>query len=161
MVGLISDEVVERKIFVIREHKVMLDKELAVLYGVETRVLMQSVRRNIERFPGDFMFALTREEIMRISQFVISLKYSKNVYAFTEQGIAMLSGILNSKRAIAVNIAIMRAFVRLREFLASNKELAQKVEEHGKHIAFIYKLIDELRQPPKEKSKRKIGFHGS
>lgn len=158
MSEMIPQEIVQQKIFVVRGHKVMLDKDLAILYGVETRVLMQSVRRNIERFPVDFVLALSREEIMRISQIVTSLKYSKSVYAFTEQGIAMLSGILNSKRAIAVNIAIMRAFVKLREFLSGNKELARKVEEHSQHITFIYKLIDGLREPPKEKPKRKIGF---
>ena len=99
----------------------MLDRDLAQLYGVETRVLNQAVRRNIDRFPADFMFSLTRDEIMRISQFVISstqirnetLKFAKSVLAFTEQGVAMLSTVLNSKRAIEVNILIMRAFVKL------------------------------------------------
>lgn len=125
----ISIDLVREKIYGIRGQKVMLDRHLARLYEVKTRVLMQSVKRNLERFPQDFMFALTREEIMRISQCVISLKFSKNVYAFTEQGIAMLSGVLRSKRAVQVNIAIMRAFVRLREILATHKELADRLAE--------------------------------
>ena len=133
MKSLIPMEIIEQKIFLIRGQKVMLDWDLAQLYGVETRVLNQAVRRNIDRFPADFMFSLTRDEIMRISQFVISstqirnetLKFAKSVLAFTEQGVAMLSTVLNSKRAIEVNILIMRAFVKLREMIASNKELAK------------------------------------
>ena len=103
----------------------MLDRDLAELYGVETRALNQSVRRNLERFPADFMFELTRDEIAGISQFVTSsnVKFSKRVTAFTEQGVAMLSSVLRSKRAIVVNVEIMRTFVRLREILTSNKEL--------------------------------------
>lgn len=115
-------ERIERAIYLIRGEKVMLDRDLAGLYGVETRVLNQSVRRNIDRFPDDFMFELTRDEIQGISQFVTSseLKFSKRVTVFTEQGVAMLSSVLRSKRAVAVNIEIMRAFVRLRRMLASN-----------------------------------------
>ena len=94
---LLPEEVIERKIFLLRGQKVILDKDLAKLYGVETMVLNQAVKRNIDRFPEDFMFSLTKEEILRISQIVISLKFSKNVNAFTEQGVAMLSGILRSK----------------------------------------------------------------
>src|SRR5208283_5939049 len=108
---IIPQRRIENRIFVIRGHKVMLGPDLAELYGVETRALMQGVKRNRERFPVDFMFALTRPEILRISQIVISLKYSKTVYAFTEEGVAMLSGILNSPRAVQMNIVIMRAFV--------------------------------------------------
>lgn len=102
---LIPIEKIESKIFIIRDQKVMLDKDMAELYGVETRVLNQAVKRNINRFPEDFMFALNRDEILRISQFVISLKFSKNVLVFTEQGVAMLSSVLNSERAILVNIS--------------------------------------------------------
>ena len=122
-VALIPAQRIERLIYLIRGQKVMLDKDLAQLYGVETRVLNQAVRRNTGRFPVDFMFELTREEIMRISQFVISsdLKFSRNVFAFTQEGVAMLSGVLRSPRAVHVNIAIMRAFVRLREAMASSK----------------------------------------
>ncbi len=142
----------------------MLGPHLAELYGVETRALMQAVNRNGERFPEDFMFQLTREEIMRISQSVTSLKYSKAVYAFTEQGVAMLSGILNSPRAIQANIAIMRAFVKLRELISTHKELAQKlnelerrVERHDEELHAIFDAIRRLMQTP-EKPKRRIGF---
>jgi len=115
---------------------------------VEIRVLNQAVRRNIDRFPADFMFSLTRDEIMRISQFVISstqirnetLKFAKSVLAFTEQGVAMLSTVLNSKRAIEVNILIMRAFVKLREMIASNKELAKKLDK-DKFDTTIYNVF--------------------
>jgi len=126
---VIPIERVQQVIYLIRGQKVMLDRDLAQLYGVETRSLNQAVRRNAERFPADFMFELTREEIMRISQFVISseLKFSKNVFAFTQEGVAMLSGVLRSERAVHVNIAIMRAFVRLREAMASSKEFARKL----------------------------------
>jgi hypothetical protein len=122
---------VEDSILMIRGQKVMLDRTLAELYGVETRVLNQAVRRNIKRFPPDFMFSLTREEIMNLSQIVISsrIKHAPNVFAFTQEGIAMLSGILNSARAVEVNIAIMRAFVKFRQILAGNKELALKLRE--------------------------------
>ena len=114
---------IENKIYIIRGEKVMLDRDLAELYMVDTRALNQAVKRNADRFPADFMFALSRDEISRISQIVISLKFSKNVNAFTEQGVAMLSGILKSPRAIAVNVQIMRAFVRLRKVISENKEL--------------------------------------
>ena len=147
----------------------MLDRDLAQLYGVETRVLNQAVRRNIDRFPADFMFSLTRDEIMRISQFVISstqirnetLKFAKSVLAFTEQGVAMLSTVLNSKRAIEVNILIMRAFVKLREMIASNKELAKKLDELEKKYDAQFKVVfDAIRQLmiPPTKKQRKIGF---
>jgi len=151
----------------------MLDKDLADLYGVRTFVLNQAVKRNKERFPEDFMFSLTRKEILSISQFVISsfganndtLKFSKNVNAFTEQGLAMLSGILNSKRAIQVNIAIMRAFVKLRQILSTNKELAIKVNElerkfenHDVDIQSIFEAIRQLMEPSPEEKKGRIGF---
>jgi hypothetical protein len=169
---LIPVEIIERKIYLIRGHKVMLDRDLAELYEVETRVLNQAVRRNLERFPEDFMFALSREEIMKISQIVISsdqpekvsLKFSKNVLVFTEQGVAMLSGVLNSGRAIQVNIAIMRTFVKLREMLSSNKERAHKltllenrIEKHDGEIKAIFGAIRQLMSPPETK-KTKIGF---
>ena len=123
---IVPIEAIEQKILLIRGQKVMLDRDLAKLYGVETRVMNQAVRRNIKRFPDDFMLTLSRDEIMNLSQIVISsnIKHAPNVFAFTEQGIAMLSGILNSDRAIEVNIQIMRAFVRLREIFKTNKEFA-------------------------------------
>ena len=144
----------------------MLDRDLAVLYGVETRVLNQAVRRNIKRFPDDFMFSLNREEILNLSQIVISsgIKHAPNVFALTEQGIAMLSGVLNSDRAIEVNIQIMRAFVRLRELFAANKEFAGKLAELerkvGSHDEAIHSLviaIKELMVQPEPKHRR-IGF---
>jgi hypothetical protein len=158
---------IESLIFLIRGQKVMLDRDLAELYGVETRVLNQAVRRNAKRFPHDFMFPLTREEIMRISQSVISsdLKYSKRVYAFTEQGVAMLSSVLHSDRAIAVNIAIMRTFARLRQFLAENSELARQlaevvrhVQDHDQKIQAIFDVIRRLTTPP-DPPRKPIGFH--
>lgn len=151
--GLISQKHIEQKIFIVRGHKAMLDKDLARLYGVETRALNQAVKRNIERFPDDFIMALTRDEIMRISQSVTSpeLKFSKTVLAFTEEGVAMLSGILKSRRAVQVNVAITRAFVRLRETLASNRDLAvklteleRKIENHDEDIRSLFGAIREL-----------------
>ncbi|MFH0948456.1 MAG: ORF6N domain-containing protein [Elusimicrobiota bacterium] len=145
---IIHQEMIEKKIFLIRGQKVMLDKDLSELYDVETRVLNQSVKRNIDRFPEDFMFQLKREEIMRISQIVISLKFSKSVYAFTEQGVAMLSSVLNSKRAIHVNIGIMRVFVNIRKIASSNKEiitrlnqLEKRVEMHDNTSKTIFEVI--------------------
>lgn len=165
MKELIPSEVIEHKIFLIRGQKVMLDKDLANLYGVETKVLNQAVKRNIERFPEDFMFSLTRAEIMRMSQFVTSLKFSKNINVFTEQGVAMLSGVLRSRRAVQVNIAIMRAFVKLRRILSTHKELAhklkeleRKIEHHDSEIREIFDVIRQLMAPPEE-PKRRIGFH--
>jgi hypothetical protein len=114
--GIIPSELIAGKIYIIRRLKVMLDRDLAQLYGVETRVLNQAVKLNSERFPDDFMIKLTRDEVKRISQFVTSsdIKYSKSVHAFTQEGIVMLSSVLNSKRAIQVNIQIMRVFTKLR-----------------------------------------------
>ena len=162
---LIPREIVEQRIFMIRGQKAMISTHLAELYGVETRVLIQAVKRNIERFPKDFMFVLTREEIMRISQIVISLKYSKSVYAFTEQGVAMLSGILNSKRAIQVNIVIMRTFVKLKQIIVTHKDLAyklaeleRKVEKHDENIQAIFEAIRKLMAPLPIKPKPQIGF---
>ncbi len=167
MKELIPVEIIEKKIYLIRGHKVMLDRDLAELYEVETRVLNQAVRRNIERFPEDFMFSLTRDEIMNLSQIVISsrIKHAPNVFVFTEQGVAMLSGVLNSGRAIQVNIAIMRTFVKLREMLSANKELAHKltlienrIEKHDGEIKVIFNAIRQLMVPPETPKKKPIGF---
>jgi len=133
------------------------------MYGVETRVLNQSVRRNIERFPSDFMFELTREEIQGISQFVTSstVRFSKRVTVFTEQGVAMLSSVLRSKRAIAVNVEIMRTFVRLRHILASNAQLAKKLEALEKTYDHQFKIVfDAIRQLmiPPDRKRKPIGF---
>ena len=161
--SFVSHELIVRKIYVIRGRKVMLDRDLAELYQVETRALNQSVRRNLDRFPSDFMFTLTRDEIRRISQFVISLKFSNNVLAFTEQGVAMLSSILNSKKAIHVNIAIIRTFTKLREYLLTHKDLQRKIEDmekrYNEQFQNVFQAIEELEEPIKAKRKRQIGFH--
>jgi len=172
-IDVIPAERIENKIYLIRGKKVMLDRDLAELYGVETRALNQAVKRNIDRFPDDFLLFLTREEIERISQNVISsgLKFSKSVYAFTQEGVAMLSGVLHSKRAVMVNIAIMRAFIRLREFLLQNKDLARKIENlerqfgkrfeaHDKKIAIIFEAIRALLgEEEKKANKEPLGFY--
>ncbi len=164
----IPDEVIEQKIYVIRGYKVMLDRDLAALYGVETRVLNQAVRRNLERFPLDFMFSLTRQEIMNLSQSVISsrIKHAPNVFAFAEQGVAMLSSVLRSKRAIQVNIAIMRAFVRLKQAVSLHKEIARKldlletrVDKHDREIQAIFEAMRRLMTEPETGKKARIGFH--
>jgi hypothetical protein len=145
----------------------MLDRDLASLYGVETRVLNQGVRRNLDRFPDDFLFSLTRQEVRYISQIVTCStgERARNVFAYTEQGVAMLSSVLNSPRAVQVNIEIMRAFVRLREAMATNRELAQRLGElerrvaaHDEEIQTIFEAIRQLMTPP-EPPRKEIGFH--
>ncbi|ODS34512.1 MAG: ORF6N domain protein [Candidatus Scalindua rubra] len=165
--ALIPQETIEGKILLIRGKKVMLDRDLAMLYGVETGILKRAVSRNIERFPDDFMFCLTKEEFNNLRcQFGTSswggARYLP--YAFTEQGVAMLSSVLRSKIAVQVNIQIMRAFVKLREILSTNKELAhklsqleRKIERHDVEIQAIFKAIRQLMTPP-EKPKGKICF---
>ncbi len=159
----IPAERIEKAIVFLRGHKVMLDRDLADLYGVETRALNQAVRRNIKRFPEDFMFSLSRNEIRNISQIVIcsDIKHARNVFAFTEQGVAMLSSVLKSERAIEVNIAIMRAFVKLRQMLASHEHLARQVEEmekkYDQQFQVVFEAIRALMRPP-DRPRRKIGF---
>ena len=166
--SIIPIEFIENKIYLIRNKKVMLSVDLAELYGVETRVLNQAVKRNIERFPEDFMFILTENEANSlVSQNVIPHKkyFGGHLpYAFTEQGVAMLSGILNSDRAVHVNIAIMRIFVKLRNLIEGNKELADKlnqleakVQRHDDEIKAIFDAIRQLMATP-EKPAKKIGF---
>ena len=161
---VIPVERIERAIYLIRGHKVMLDRDLAVLYGVETRVLNQAVTRNIRRFPSDFMFELTREEIRNISQNVICLetmKHARGVRAFTEQGVAMLSTVLRSDRAIDVNIAIMRTFVKLRQMLDSHAKLAKKLaglgSKYDEQFRVVFEVLNELMAAPEPKRKP-IGF---
>lgn len=160
--NLISVGVIESKIFMIRGCKVMLDRDLAELYCVETRALNQAVKRNLTRFPEDFMLVLSRDEIMRISQSVTSLKFSKRVCAFTEQGVAMLSTVLNSEQAIQVNIAIMRTFTRLRKLMSTHKELRDKIEQmekkYDKQFAVVFDAIKQLIEV-KDSPKKQIGFH--
>ena len=159
----VSHEAIIRKIYLIRGKKVMLDRDLAQLYEVETRVLNQAVKRNMGRFPSDFMFELTRDEIRRISQFVISLKFSNSVFAFTEQGVAMLSSVLNSQKAILVNIEIIRIFTKLREYILSHKDLQKKIEELERKYDWqfrnVFQAIKELEEPIKTKKGKPIGFH--
>jgi hypothetical protein len=163
--------VIESKIYLIRGRKVMLDSDLAELYQVPTKVLNQAVRRNLDRFPPDFMFQLNEEELENWrSQIVTSnpdarMGLRRPPYAFTEHGVAMLSSVLKSKRAVALNILIIRAFVRLREYLATHHDLARKLEdiertqhEHSAHIEQIYGYIQQLLEPPPEPAKQRIGF---
>lgn len=162
---LVPHDQLEQSILVIRGHRVMLSTDLAKLYTVEPRVLMQAVKRNRDRFPADFMFQLTEQEFHRLkSQFVISswggLRRAYP-YAFTEQGVAMLSSVLRSKRAIQVNIAIMRAFVQLREMIGANKTLAKRLSDLEKkydgQFRVVFEAIRELMTVPASKSRR-IGF---
>lgn len=168
MANLISVEIIATKIFEVRAKKVMLDADLARLYGVTTKRLIEQVRRNIKRFPDDFMYQLTRQEFANLrSQFATSSWGGRRYlpYVFTQEGVAMLSSVLNSKRAIRVNIQIMRAFVKLKELLLTHKELTIKIEalerkyaDHDEKIKKIFEAIRQLMIPPEE-PKRKIGFH--
>ena len=166
MANLISVEVIAAKILMIRGKRVMLDRDLARLYEVDTGQLTRQVRRNIERFPDDFMFRLTNDELQNlICQNGISSwgGIRKLPYVFTEQGVAMLSGVLHSKRAVQVNIQIMRAFTQLRRMLLTNRDLKRKIEamekKYDKHFAIVFQAIRQLLEPPLPKEKRIIGFH--
>jgi len=168
MTSIIPVESIVSMIVFLRDEKVLLDRDLAGLYGVETKVLKQAVRRNIKRFPDDFMFELTKDEKQSLRSQNVTLKrgqHSKYLpFAFTEQGVAMLSSVLNSDRAIDVNIAIMRAFVQLRKLMTSHNELANRLAElerhlkgHDDQIQAIFEAIQQLIAPPETK-KKKIGF---
>ena len=162
---------IERRIYLIRGQKVMIDSDLAELYGVETKILNRGVRRNLERFPEDFMFQLTKDEAESLRIQFGTLKpvgrgqHRKYLpYVFTEQGVAMLSSVLNSKRAIEVNIAIMRAFVKLRQMLESNEQLnrkfvavIRKLSEHDKYFRVVFDELKKLTAQPTS-SRRQIGF---
>jgi len=164
-VTLVPPERIQRSILLIRGHKVMLDADLAALYGVETKQLIQAVKRNIFRFPSDFMFELSKEEFQDLRcQFGTSSQWGGRrypPYAFTEQGVAMLSSILKSRRAVQVNIEIVRTFVRLRRLLASHADLARKLEalekKYDAQFKVVFEAIRELMKPPETK-KRPIGF---
>lgn len=173
MSNIIPNEIIENKIYLIRGQKVMLDFDLANLYSVPTKRVNEQVKRNIKRFPSDFMFQLTKDETGKISrsQFA-TLKKGQNIkylpFAFTEQGVAMLSSVLNSDRAIEVNITIMRAFVKIRQFAAHHRELARKlglleekvmkqVKKHDIEIQTIFNVLRKLMTPPEKPAKR-IGF---
>jgi len=163
-------ELIDRRIYIVRGRKVMFDADLAELYQVETRALNQAVRRNLDRFPDDFMFQLTAEEVQSLtSQIVISKPASRGgrrtlPYAFTELGVAMLSSVLNSDRAVQMNILIMRAFVRLREALATNEALAHRIDElaatQHEHAVALVGVISEIKQlKAPRRRKQRIGFY--
>jgi hypothetical protein len=162
----IPTERITRAILLIRGQKVILDKDLADLYGVGTKVLNQAVRRNRTRFPPDFMFRLTWEEVENPRSQFVTLKPGKNIkylpLAFTEQGVAMLSSVLRSERAVRVNIEIMRAFVQRRQMLSSHADLARKLEaleeKYDAQFKVVFDAIRELMEPPELPGKRRIGF---
>jgi phage regulator Rha-like protein len=174
MAELLPQLTIESKILLIRGNRVMLDRDLAELYGVETKNLNRATKRNAERFPDDFMFQLNAAEANDLSRFQIgTLKRGQNIkylpYAFTELGVAMLSSVLNSQRAIEINIKIMRAFVRLREVISENKALhkaiaqvERRLDVHDRQIQIAFAAIKSMMQPPvlleTEKAKKKMGF---
>ena len=171
---ILPDETIINKIFIIRGHKVMMDRDLAELYGVDTRTLNQSVKRNLKRFPDDFMFQMTPEELKNWkSQIVISniekMGLRKPPFVFTEQGVAMLSSVLNSDRAISVNIQIIRVFTKMRSLLESHKEILKKLDtlerkdiEQDDNISLIFEYLKQLEQSKQEdtafKERKRIGF---
>ena len=163
---LVSAEIVENKIFIIRNQRVMLDRDLSELYGVPVKTLNQSVKRNALRFPADFMFQLSKQEFCNLKSQIVTSSWGgirKLPYAFTEQGVAMLSSVLHSKRAILVNIQIMRIFTKLRKIFSTHQDLQIKIEkllckqitqaghlaEHDKHISVIFEAIKQLVQENK------------
>jgi phage regulator Rha-like protein len=170
LVSIIPVEKIEQKIFFIRKQKVMLDSDLATLYGVSTKRLNEQLRRNLKRFPEDFMFQLSKDEYESLRSQIATLKTGRgrhrkySPYVFTEHGAIMLATILNSAVAIQASIQVVRAFVRLREFLAANKELARKLKNLEKKIDTqdekIYTIFEALKQlmQPTQKQKGKIGF---
>ena len=166
---VVPDELVMNKIYLIRNQKVMLDSDLAELYHVDTKVLNQQVKRNLKRFPDDFMFQLTDKEFDNLKSQIVTSSWGgkrKLPYVFTEQGVAMLSGILNSDRAIAVNIQIMRIFTKIRQMLADNTDLRldiekikNKLDNQDKNMEIVFRYLDELlekKENPEERNK--IGY---
>lgn len=166
--SLIPAETIERTIYLIRRQKVMLDADLALLYQVTTKALNQAVRRNRDRFPDDFMFQLTTKELEELNRSQVVTASQKHrdprfrPYAFSEQGVAMLSSVLHSKRAILVNIEIMRAFVKLRQMLASNSELSRRLDKleskYDRQFKTVFDAIRQLMSPPPS-DRKQIGFH--
>jgi len=162
---IIPIERIQNSIYLIRSQKVMLDRDLAQLYGVQTRALVQAVKRNIKRFPSDFMFQLTKkekQELITNCEDILSLKYSPSLpYVFTEQGVSMLSSVLRSERAIEVNIAIMRTFVKLRQILATNDLLRRKIEsmerKYDEQFSVVFEVLEKMLAEP-QKPKRPFGF---
>jgi len=165
MSNLVAAEIIATKILVIRGKRVMLDSDLAVLYGVKTGRLNERVSRNIKRFPEDFMFQLTKEETLNLKSHFATSSWGgvrKLPRVFTQEGVAMLSSVLNSERAIMVNIQIMRAFVQLRRMLLTNTDLRRKLEKmekkYDKQFAIVFQAIKQLLEPPPVKDKKIIGF---
>ena len=159
-------EKIESRIFQIRGKKVMLDKDLAELYVVLTKVLIQAVKRNVKRFPGDFMFLLTRQEVAILRSQIVTSSWGGRRYlpfAFTQEGVAMLSSVLNSERAVLVNIQIMRAFVNLRRIAVTYTGLKKKIDEmetkYNAQFGVVFEAIRQLIEPPPGPPKPKIGFH--
>ncbi len=170
MTTLVLHEKIEDKIFLIRGHRIMIDRDLAQLYGVETKYLNRQVKRNQERFPEEFMFQLTKdekEELVTNWHRFEKLKHSSTLpHAFTEHGVAMLSSVLNSGQAVKISIQIIKTFVKLRELISSHKELAlklsqleRKIEKHDEEIMGIFEAIRQLMVEPEDKPKKRIGFH--
>jgi phage regulator Rha-like protein len=168
---IIPREIIEKRIFFVREQKVMIDRDLAELYGVETKYLNRQVKRNIQRFPEEFMFQLSAEErdqLVTICHRFKTMKHSSAMpYAFTEHGVAMLASVLKSERAVKISINIIKAFVKLREILSTHKELAnkfneleRKIEKHDGEIRMIFDAIRALMAPQETKKKEQIGFRG-
>ena len=163
--SIIPIERIQQCIYLVRKHKVMLDRDLAQLYGVETKVLNRAVSRNIDRFPEDFIFQLDRDEFENLRCHFGTSSWGGRRYrprAFTEQGVAMLSSVLRSRRAIEVNIAIMRTFVKLREILTTNSALRRKIEalerQYDEQFKLVFKVLSEMVMPT-PKSKSQIGYH--
>ncbi len=170
MKELIPQEVIQQRIFLIRGRKVMIDRDLAELYGVETKYLNRQVKRNIKRFPKEFVFQLEekeKSELVTICHRFETMKHSSALpYAFTEHGVAMLASVLNSERAIKASIHIIQTFVKLREMISTHKDLRRKlaelekrIEGHDVKIQTIFRAIRQLMEPPPEPPKRRIGFH--
>lgn len=165
--AVITSEIITNKIYIIRGHKVMIDRDLAEIYGVQTKVLNQAVRRNKKRFPDDFMWELTKDEQNFLRSQFVTLKTGRGQhakyrpYAFTEQGVAMLSSVLKSDRAILVNIQIMRTFTKLRELLITNEQLRKKIEKleskYDQHFRVVFEAIGKLIEDD-DKPKKQIGF---
>ncbi len=163
---MILEETIGKKIYFIRGHKVMLDNDLAQLYGVSTKTLNQAVKRNLKRFPTDFMFRLTKNESLGSRSQFVTLKRGQNIkylpHAFTEQGVAMLSSVLNSDRAIMVNIQIMRAFTKLREMISTHKDLQRKIEamekKYDRQFKSVFDALRGLLELPRETGTKVKGF---
>jgi cell shape-determining protein MreC len=169
---ILQDETIINKIYIIREKKVMIDRDLAELYGVDTRVLNQAVKRNLKRFPDDFMFQLTDEEFRNLRSQIVTSSWGGSRFrpmVFTEQGVAMLSSVLNSERAISVNIQVIRVFTRMRAMIESHKEILKKLEmlekkdiELDEKVTLIFEYLKKLEQTKQEetdfKQRKRIGF---